>query len=51
MSFSKEDLLKALKDNGINNLDDLANAASEKASAAKTVEFEFVVHKNFAVSS
>ena len=50
MSVSKEDILKSLKDQGINNLEDLAKAASEN-SAAKTTNFSVFVHKNYAFTS
>ena len=50
MEISKEDVLAALKKEGINNLDDLAKAAA-KAKAGLKTDQTFLVTHNFAVSN
>lgn len=50
MSVSKEDILKALQENGINSLEDLANAAAEAKTNPKTMDLHTIVGKHYVVT-
>lgn len=51
MSISKEDVLKTLKKEGINNLEELTNAAVEAKLNAKTTAFSVFVHHSYVYTS
>lgn len=51
MSLSKEDVLAALKKEGINNLEDLAKAASDAKAGANGLELSVFVHHSYVFTS
>ncbi len=51
MSLSKEDVLDALKKQGINNLEDLTKVAADAKGEAKGLELAVFIHNSYVVTS
>lgn len=51
MSLSKEDVLAALKKEGITNLEELTNAAVDAKGGAKGLDLAVFIHSSYVVTS